>query len=457
MFNNKTKRVFWGFYSLDYKAIEFYLEEMARKGWMLEKIGYFTAKFKKMQPADLKFFIDVFADAGPITPENTNETREYRELCKESGWNFITSQDYLQFFYAEEKEDPVPLQTDDVLEQEIVEKTLWKGELRNLIILIVILSVPAVIVLSNPNSIYNLLFSNTSVLAMITLPVLLLTTVISTLYGLFRTLKAKRNIKLGLPIEKISVKRLRLHTKLYMTPIFMANTLIIAAIIADLTINPIDTFTKIFPSTLGVFIGLTFRAFMKRKAKEKKDAFKYGIILIIILFVSMRIFDGTFLDNKYGEHKIDTVPNNYTYISSKDLVQNHNLDITDREFKKLKSPVVYMGYKLKERTEYMHETNYIYTNYYETANLYFAEKIFSGIVKNLEDGFRWNGMRIFTKEIVEDENLKNILNADRLALTKEKDEIIIQKGTKIINISGAIDFYDTKIIELIMNKFLVEN
>lgn len=40
---NKTKRVLWGFFLLDYKAMETYLEEMAEKGWMLEKIGLYIA------------------------------------------------------------------------------------------------------------------------------------------------------------------------------------------------------------------------------------------------------------------------------------------------------------------------------------------------------------------------------------------------------------------------------
>jgi hypothetical protein len=47
---NKMKRVFWGFFALDYKAISIYLEEMAEKGWMLEKVGRMTAKFRAMKP-----------------------------------------------------------------------------------------------------------------------------------------------------------------------------------------------------------------------------------------------------------------------------------------------------------------------------------------------------------------------------------------------------------------------
>ena len=36
---SKKKRVFWNFIATDYKAMEEFLENMARKGWMLKKIG----------------------------------------------------------------------------------------------------------------------------------------------------------------------------------------------------------------------------------------------------------------------------------------------------------------------------------------------------------------------------------------------------------------------------------
>src|SRR5690554_3634805 len=100
-----------------------YLEEMAEKGWMLEKIGLQQqfAKFRAIEPQKLKFYVDVFKEGGPLTPEKTEESEVYRRLCEESGWKFITSQDYLQFFYAEEGSDPVPIQTDEAIEQEIVE------------------------------------------------------------------------------------------------------------------------------------------------------------------------------------------------------------------------------------------------------------------------------------------------------------------------------------------------
>jgi hypothetical protein len=115
-----------------------YLEEMAEKGWMIEKVGHYMAKFRAVEPKRLKFYVDVYEEGGPLTPEKTEESEEYRKLCQESGWTFITSLDYLQFFYADRDSEPVPIQTDEEIEQKIIEFTLWKKELFGIFMLLAI-------------------------------------------------------------------------------------------------------------------------------------------------------------------------------------------------------------------------------------------------------------------------------------------------------------------------------
>lgn len=79
---NKSKWVFWGFFSLDYQVMKTYLEEMAEKGWMFEKVGRHLAKFRAIEPQKLNFYVDVFKEGEPLTPENTQESEAYRNLSK---------------------------------------------------------------------------------------------------------------------------------------------------------------------------------------------------------------------------------------------------------------------------------------------------------------------------------------------------------------------------------------
>ncbi|MDD2481808.1 MAG: DUF2812 domain-containing protein, partial [Lutispora sp.] len=171
----KTKRVFWGFLPLDYKAIETYLEEMAEKGWMLEKVGAWAAKFRAIEPQKLKFYIDVFKEGGPFAPENTKEAEEYRNLCLESGWSFITSRDYLQFFYAEGDDNLTSIQTDEVLEQKIVESTLWRGQLISVIIC-TIFAIKAMSLYFPPR--YKFLLSFVGVAGMLLFPLLFISVIL---------------------------------------------------------------------------------------------------------------------------------------------------------------------------------------------------------------------------------------------------------------------------------------
>lgn len=135
----KLKTVFWGFFSLDYRAMEKYLENMAEKGWMLEKAGRITAKFREIEPKNLRFCVDVFKEGEPWAPDNYEEAEEYRRICKEAGWNYVTSHDYLQFFYAAGDKTLTPIQPNEELEQQILKTSLWWGELGRVILLLLLM------------------------------------------------------------------------------------------------------------------------------------------------------------------------------------------------------------------------------------------------------------------------------------------------------------------------------
>ncbi|MDD3298988.1 MAG: DUF2812 domain-containing protein, partial [Firmicutes bacterium] len=275
---NKTKRVFWGFFSLDYKAIAIYLEEMAGKGWMLEKVGRMTARFRAIEPRKLKFYVDVFKEEGPLTPEKTKEAEEYRRLCQESGWTFITSQDYLQYFYADGDEDPVPIQTDEVLEQKIVETTLWRGELLGTLAFSIIAVV--VLVMYFPIR-HNNLLSFTGVAGTFLFPILCIFVLASTVYGLFWMLRARRNIKRGFPLKKPTLKSARRRIIAFHGPALTIGIVFILAFTIDAFFMPHIVGLSLLGPVIGMGIGLGLRYIIKKKATEKKDSVLYVTLAII--------------------------------------------------------------------------------------------------------------------------------------------------------------------------------
>lgn len=449
---NKTKRIFWGFFSLDYKAVETYLEEMAEKGWMLEKVGRMTARFKAIEPHELKFYVDVFKEGGPLTPEKTKEAEEYRRLCQESGWTFITSQDYLQFFYADGDMDPVPIQTDEVLEQKIVETTIWRGELLS----IFVFSIIAVMALVRYFPInHNNLLSYVGVAGTFLFPILCIFMLASTVYGFFWILKARRNIKRGLPLEKPTLKSARRRVIAFHGPALTIGMILILALIVDAFSMPHIVGLSLLGPVIGIGVGVGLRYFIKKKGTEKKDSVLYVTLAFIAGMILIAIANSLLInrpiDNNFRE---DTIPERYPVVRMEELLEGSKQGrLVSREFNSGISPITPKHYNYWETRDINGKAEGLRIKYYKTINPYFAEIIFNGVTEELEKGFKWRGEYLNTKTIITDDEMKNLWNVDNLALTEERDEIIVQKGNIVVRMSGDIDFNDRKARELITSKF----
>ncbi len=449
---NKTKWVFWGFFSLDYKAIETYLEEMAEKGWMIERVGRMTAKFRAIEPQKLKFYVDVFKEGGPLTPEKTKEAEEYRKQCYELGWIFITSQDYLQFFYADGDKDHVPIQTDEVLEQKIVETTLWKGELLN----ISIFSIIAVMALVRYFPIkHKSLLSFIGVAGTFLFPILCISMIASTIYGLFWMLRARRNIKRGLPLEKPTLKSARRRIMLFHGLTMTIGLIFILAVIVDAFFIPRIVGISLLGPVIGVSIGMGVRYIIKKKTTEKKDSVLYVTLAFIVVIFSMTIVNSLLINRTVNNtYREDSIPEGYPMVRMEELLEGSQKGrLVSREFNPGMSPITPKNYNYWETRDINGKTKDMRINYYKTIHPYFAEIIFNGITGELEKGFKWRNMYIFTKTIISDDEMKNLWNVDNLALTEERDEIIVQKGNTVVHMLGDIDFDDSQTRELISSKF----
>ncbi|MFA6670892.1 MAG: DUF2812 domain-containing protein [Bacillota bacterium] len=449
---NKTKRVFWGFFSLDYKAIAIYLEEMAGKGWMLEKVGRMTARFRAIEPRKLKFYVDVFKEEGPLTPEKTKEAEEYRRLCQESGWTFITSQDYLQFFYADGDEDPVPIQTDEVLEQKIVETTLWRGELLGTLAFSIIAVV--VLVMYFPIR-HNNLLSFTGVAGTFLFPILCIFVLASTVYGLFWMLRARRNIKRGFPLEKPTLKSARRRIIAFHGPALTIGIVAILAFTIDAFFMPHIVGLSLLGPVIGMGIGLGLRYIIKKKATEKKDSVLYVTLALIGVMFSMAIVNSLLIHWPTNDtYRADTIPADCPVVTMVELLEGSQQGrLVSREFDSGISPITPKHYAYWETRDINGKTEGIRINYYRAINPYFAEVIFNGVTEKLERGIKWKGMYLLTKTIITDDEMKKLWDVDNLALTEERDEIIVQKGNIVVHMSGDIDFDDRQTRELITSKF----
>ena len=119
----KKKVEFFTFY--DKTGIEKHLEQMAMEGWLLEKMSAFRWTYRRIEPKKIHFAVSYYATVTDFEPEPTEEQQAFSEFCEHSGWKLATQTVQMQVFYNE-NDDPVPIETDPMLEIENIHISVKK-------------------------------------------------------------------------------------------------------------------------------------------------------------------------------------------------------------------------------------------------------------------------------------------------------------------------------------------
>lgn len=101
----------------DTQAMSDLFEVFAQKGWHFHKLNSSSAVFIKGEKLTCQYTVDLFSQ--PRHNHDDEKLREYRELCDQSGWEYVDGYREFQVFKAKYA-DPVPLQSDDELATEIL-------------------------------------------------------------------------------------------------------------------------------------------------------------------------------------------------------------------------------------------------------------------------------------------------------------------------------------------------
>lgn len=118
----------------DRTGIEKHLTEMAARGWMLEKIGMLW-HYRRIEPQQLHFAVTYFPRASAFDPGPSADEQTFVEFCERAGWQKAASSAQLQVFWNVGP-DPVPLETDAVLQVETISRAAKKSFLLGQILLL---------------------------------------------------------------------------------------------------------------------------------------------------------------------------------------------------------------------------------------------------------------------------------------------------------------------------------
>lgn len=132
-----TKRRIEAFSFYDHTGIEAHLEKMAAKGWLLERMTGFGWVYRRIEPGRVKFTVTYYPRASEFDPEPSEQQKTFYDFCQHSGWEIAASLGQMQVFYNE-RENPVPIDTDAVLEVENIHNSARRGYLPAYFVLLAI-------------------------------------------------------------------------------------------------------------------------------------------------------------------------------------------------------------------------------------------------------------------------------------------------------------------------------
>lgn len=124
MKDTKQRMEFFSFYN--HTGIEEHLSKMAQKGWMIESITNVSWTYRKIEPKKICFTASYYPRASDFDPEPTEEQKEFNDYCARTGWQYVCSWFQMQIF-CNEAENPLPLDTDPIMEVDNIHRASKKN------------------------------------------------------------------------------------------------------------------------------------------------------------------------------------------------------------------------------------------------------------------------------------------------------------------------------------------
>ncbi|WP_312280492.1 DUF2812 domain-containing protein [Oscillibacter sp.] len=121
----ETKRTMMWYEFYQDANIEEHLENMAAKGWRLEKIGYLL-RYRRAEPARVRYAVTYFSESSEFNPSPTENEETLREYCTAAGWDFVAAWHQMLIF-STLREDAPPIETEGAVKLEAIHRAMKKN------------------------------------------------------------------------------------------------------------------------------------------------------------------------------------------------------------------------------------------------------------------------------------------------------------------------------------------
>lgn len=121
----------------DRSGIAAHLADMAAQGWMLEKLGAWSWRYRRTEPRKLRFAVTYFPAASQFDPAPSQGLETYRDYCAQAGWQLVADTAQVQIF-CNEDENAVPIETDPAVEFSNIRRCMKKSFLTSYVLLLLL-------------------------------------------------------------------------------------------------------------------------------------------------------------------------------------------------------------------------------------------------------------------------------------------------------------------------------
>ncbi len=203
----KTKRRMETLSFYDRTGVERHLEQMAEKGWMIDRISNLGWVYRRIEPQKLQFSVTYYPKASDFDPGPSEDQQVYHAFSAYAGWKYVCSWVQMQIFCTNQP-DPVPIETDPELELQTIHAAMVKGFLVPYGILLVIALVWSAMlvhdVLYDPIGLFS---STTNLFLMVVWPLLALLFIVEIVAYLRWRSRAKKAAACGEFIDTPNTRR----------------------------------------------------------------------------------------------------------------------------------------------------------------------------------------------------------------------------------------------------------
>ncbi|NBG89616.1 DUF2812 domain-containing protein [Isachenkonia alkalipeptolytica] len=434
----KSKVFLWNFMDLDYKAMESYLEDMAEKGWLLRKINGNFATFDRIAPKKVHFTVNVLEKAGIWSKENSKRSKERQSLLEEAGWRLIDTRGHLQFFCSEKEERPLPVHGDLDREKQVINSSLWKKQLAGTLYILVLLSV--FLYFLYPVGLEHLK-SNTILVFVMVLPLVLLAFAIHLIYLLVWRYRMKRSVARGEVYDSPDYGRARKKGGIVNGLQLLLAAIILTAVVMDFTDGGAIATSSIFTMVLIWVIHQVNKTLTREKPDKKSQVLLYlALAAGTIAFVMMAYIPSLGFDDQNRSR----LPEDYPRLAETEWEYMKELGEKTPHYLRDQSALLPVSY---EAYYYFEEGAFSYA-YYQGAHQRIAAFIYEDILEdpNTSEDFRVTSRKAM-EELSADEELYRLWKVDRIAYHENRNILLLLKGDKVLRFRGIPDVSDPDFIQ----------